>query len=93
MGVRPLREGEKLWYEQIHVNFKYPTVDAFAAPPTATEGARYLNPRPCRAITPAREEVIMHSSEDSIGSSEQRLNLSPYANAGSLRELGVDSDG
>ncbi|KAJ0547567.1 hypothetical protein HanIR_Chr08g0373621 [Helianthus annuus] len=38
MGVRPLREDEETWYEQIRGNFMYPVADAFAAPPIATEG-------------------------------------------------------
>ncbi|XP_022031253.1 uncharacterized protein LOC110932208 [Helianthus annuus] len=38
MGVRPLRDDEECWYEQIRGNFMYPVADAFASPPTATEG-------------------------------------------------------
>ncbi|XP_021975004.1 uncharacterized protein LOC110870112 [Helianthus annuus] len=38
MGVRPLRDDEERWYEQIRGNFMYPVADAFASPPTATEG-------------------------------------------------------
>ncbi|KAJ0809373.1 hypothetical protein HanPI659440_Chr01g0014061 [Helianthus annuus] len=71
MGMRPLCEGEQLWYDKIWVNFMYATADAFATPPTATEGARFLNPRPCKAITSAGEEVIMLSSEESIASTKQ----------------------
>ncbi|MFS7954501.1 hypothetical protein Hanom_Chr07g00631231 [Helianthus anomalus] len=66
MGTRPLRDDEELWYEQIRMNFMYLTADDFADPHAATEGARILNPRPCRAITPVGEEVILLSSEESI---------------------------
>ncbi|KAJ0535362.1 hypothetical protein HanIR_Chr09g0429851 [Helianthus annuus] len=38
MGVRPLHEDEESWYEQIRGNFMYPVADAFASPPSATEG-------------------------------------------------------
>ncbi|KAF5777439.1 hypothetical protein HanXRQr2_Chr12g0535631 [Helianthus annuus] len=38
MGVRPLEAGEEYWYDQIKGRFMYPVADAFAAPPTATEG-------------------------------------------------------
>ncbi|KAM0008593.1 hypothetical protein Hdeb2414_s0109g00797361 [Helianthus debilis subsp. tardiflorus] len=92
MGVRPLREDEELWYEKIHCKFMYPAVDVFAAPPTTTEGAHILNPRPCRAITPAGEEVVLLSSDESIASSKRELNSPSNAFAGSLRELGVDHE-
>ncbi|KAJ0788216.1 hypothetical protein HanPI659440_Chr05g0189101 [Helianthus annuus] len=68
MGVRPLREGEELLYEQIRVDFMYPTADAFSMPPTATKGAQFLNPQPRRAITPVGEEVILLSSKESSAS-------------------------
>ncbi|KAM0045989.1 hypothetical protein Hdeb2414_s0009g00310451 [Helianthus debilis subsp. tardiflorus] len=70
MGVRPLHNGEQLWYDQIRENFMYPRVDLFVAPPAGNEGALYLNPRPCRAITPAGEEVVLLSSEESLASSD-----------------------
>ncbi|KAJ0703781.1 hypothetical protein HanPI659440_Chr14g0555091 [Helianthus annuus] len=38
MGVRPLRDDEESWYDQIKVNFMYPVDGAFASPPTTTEG-------------------------------------------------------
>ncbi|MFS7953891.1 hypothetical protein Hanom_Chr07g00623901 [Helianthus anomalus] len=44
--------------EQIRPNFMYARAELFADPPTATEGAHISNHRSCRAITPAREEVI-----------------------------------
>ncbi|MFS7986615.1 hypothetical protein Hanom_Chr11g01012431 [Helianthus anomalus] len=53
MGVRPMREDEELWYEQINGNFMYPSANVYVAPPTATEGVLVPNPRPC-TITPAK---------------------------------------
>ncbi|XP_035834300.1 uncharacterized protein LOC110886463 [Helianthus annuus] len=38
MGVRPLRDDEEGWYDQIKGNFMFPAADAFASPPDATEG-------------------------------------------------------
>ncbi|KAJ0457020.1 hypothetical protein HanIR_Chr15g0769061 [Helianthus annuus] len=38
MGVRPVRDDEEGWYDQIKGNFMFPAADAFASPPTATEG-------------------------------------------------------
>ncbi|KAM0055374.1 hypothetical protein Hdeb2414_s0006g00205331 [Helianthus debilis subsp. tardiflorus] len=38
MSVRPLRAGEEYWYDQIKGYFMYPVADAFADPPTVTEG-------------------------------------------------------
>ncbi|KAM0015456.1 putative microtubule-associated protein 7 family [Helianthus debilis subsp. tardiflorus] len=38
MGVRPVRDDEESWYDQIRGNFMFPAADAFASPPTATEG-------------------------------------------------------
>ncbi|XP_022003945.1 MAP7 domain-containing protein 2-like [Helianthus annuus] len=38
MGVRPLRDDEESWYDQIKGNFMFPVEGAFASPPTATEG-------------------------------------------------------
>ncbi|KAJ0710573.1 hypothetical protein HanRHA438_Chr09g0386931 [Helianthus annuus] len=38
MGVRPLRDDEESWYDQIKGNFMFPAADAFASLPTATEG-------------------------------------------------------
>ncbi|KAJ0801173.1 hypothetical protein HanPI659440_Chr03g0114291 [Helianthus annuus] len=93
IGVRPVHDDEELWYEQIQDNFIYPLADTFAASPTATEGAHILNPMPCRAITPAEEEVVLLSSGESIASSEHGLNSPSYAFTGSLCELGVDPDG
>ncbi|KAJ0856875.1 hypothetical protein HanRHA438_Chr13g0583561 [Helianthus annuus] len=43
MGVRPLREDEESWYEQIKGNFMYPVADAFTTPPTTTEEVVYLS--------------------------------------------------
>ncbi|XP_021980009.1 uncharacterized protein LOC110876140 [Helianthus annuus] len=92
MGVRPLREDEESWHEQIRGNFMYPVADAFASPPTTTEGAQFPKPRPLRSVTSARKEVVYLSSEESVGSSNGEL--SPWSNvfAGVLRDLGVDPE-
>ncbi|MFS7970093.1 hypothetical protein Hanom_Chr09g00816931 [Helianthus anomalus] len=92
MGVRPLREDEESWYEQIRGNFMYPVADAFASPPTATEGAQFPKPRPLRSVTSAGKEVVYLSSEESVGSSNGEL--SPWSNifAGVLRDLGIDPE-
>ncbi|KAJ0888142.1 hypothetical protein HanRHA438_Chr09g0398691 [Helianthus annuus] len=92
MGVRPLRDDEERWYEQIRGNFMYPVVDAFASPPTATEGAQIPKPRPLRSVTSAGKEVVYLSSEESVGSSNDEL--SPWSNifAGVLRDLGIDPE-
>ncbi|MFS7954175.1 hypothetical protein Hanom_Chr07g00627201 [Helianthus anomalus] len=82
-----------MWYDQIRVNFIYPRAELFATPPTATEGVRFLNPRPCWAITHAAEELIMLYSDEFIASSNQRLTSFRNACAGALHDLGVDSDG
>ena len=92
MGVRPLREDEESWYEQIRGNFMYPVANAFTSPPTATEGAQFPKPRPLRSVTSAGKEVVYLSSEESVGSSNGEL--SPWSNifAGVLRDLGVDPE-
>ncbi|KAF5787356.1 hypothetical protein HanXRQr2_Chr10g0451801 [Helianthus annuus] len=38
MGVRPVRDDEESWYDQIKGNFMFPAADAFASPPTTTKG-------------------------------------------------------
>ncbi|KAJ0715742.1 hypothetical protein HanPI659440_Chr13g0504851 [Helianthus annuus] len=73
MGVRPLRAGEEYWYDQIKGHFMYPVADAFADPPTSTEGAHIPNPRPLRAMTSAGKEIVYLSSEESVGSSNGEL--------------------
>ncbi|KAJ0616472.1 hypothetical protein HanIR_Chr02g0090941 [Helianthus annuus] len=78
MGVRPLRNDEERWYEQIRGNFMYAVADAFASPPTATEGAQIPKPRPLRSVTSAGKEVVYLSSEESVGSSNGEL--SPWSN-------------
>ncbi|KAJ0694926.1 hypothetical protein HanPI659440_Chr15g0614371 [Helianthus annuus] len=70
----------------------YARAGLFAAPPAATEGARILNPRPCRAITPAGKEIVYLSSEESIASSEHELKPSHGVFAGVLHNLGVEHD-
>ncbi|KAF5781563.1 hypothetical protein HanRHA438_Chr11g0497671 [Helianthus annuus] len=90
MGVRALCEGEDLWYDQIQGNFMYPPAGAFATPPVATGGAHIMNP--CRAITPAGEDVVLLSSGESIASTDHGLNTPTYTFAGSLRNLRVDPE-
>ncbi|KAJ0567764.1 hypothetical protein HanIR_Chr06g0288581 [Helianthus annuus] len=92
MGVRPLREDEESWYEQIRGNFMYPVADAFAAPPIATEGAQFPKPRPLRSVTPAGKEVLYLSSEESVGSSNGELSSWSNIFAGVLRDLGIDPE-
>ncbi|KAF5815662.1 hypothetical protein HanXRQr2_Chr03g0125501 [Helianthus annuus] len=67
----------------------YPVADAFAAPPTATEGAHIPNPRPLRALTSAGKEIIYLSSEESVGSSNGELSSWSTIFAGVLRDLGI----
>ncbi|MFS7946689.1 hypothetical protein Hanom_Chr06g00539261 [Helianthus anomalus] len=90
MGVRPLRDGEEYCFEQIKPNFMYARAGLFAAPPTVTKGACIPNPRPCRAITPARKEIVYPSSDKSVASSEHELKPSHGVFAGVLRNLGVE---
>ncbi|MFS7921136.1 hypothetical protein Hanom_Chr03g00233181 [Helianthus anomalus] len=92
MGVRPLREDEESWYEQIRGNFMYPVADAFATPSTATEGAQFPKPRPLRSVTSAGKEVVYLSSEESIGSSNGELSSWSNIFAGVLRDLGIDPE-
>ncbi|KAJ0910866.1 hypothetical protein HanRHA438_Chr06g0256971 [Helianthus annuus] len=73
MGVRPVRDDEESWYDQIKGNFMFPAADAFASPPTATEGAQYPKPRPLRSVTLAGKETFYLSSEESVGSSNGEL--------------------
>ncbi|MFS8024568.1 hypothetical protein Hanom_Chr16g01464751 [Helianthus anomalus] len=94
MGVWPLCDDEELWYEKIRVNLMYLTADAFAEPPTATKGAHILNPRACRAKTPAGEEYSsefnVSNCDESIASLEHELNIPSFVFAGIL---GIDSEG
>ncbi|XP_022003181.1 uncharacterized protein LOC110900604 [Helianthus annuus] len=73
MGVRPLRDDEESWYDQIKGNFMFPVAGAFASPPTATEGAQYPKPRPLHSVTSAGKEILYLSSEESVGSSNGEL--------------------
>ncbi|MFS7937294.1 hypothetical protein Hanom_Chr05g00425921 [Helianthus anomalus] len=77
----------------IQVNFMYPSADSFATPLTATEGPRFLNPRPCRAITFVGKKIVILSREESITSSDQGLTFFCYTYAGVLRDLGFDLEG
>ncbi|KAJ0462472.1 hypothetical protein HanOQP8_Chr16g0638461 [Helianthus annuus] len=92
MGMRPLRGGKEYWFEHIKPNFMYARAELFAAPPAATEGARYPNPRPCRAMTPAGKEIVYLSSEESLHSSEHELKPSCGVFAGVLCDLGVEHE-
>ncbi|KAJ0720050.1 hypothetical protein HanOQP8_Chr08g0296151 [Helianthus annuus] len=92
MGVRPLRDDEEGWYDQIKGNFMLPAADAFASPPDATEGAHYPKPRPLRSVTSAGKETFYLSSEESVGSSNGELSSLPKIFAGVLRDLGVDPE-
>ncbi|KAJ0727240.1 hypothetical protein HanPI659440_Chr12g0479521 [Helianthus annuus] len=92
MGVRPLREDEESWYEQIRGNFMYPVADAFTSPPIATEGAQFPKPRPLRSVTSAGKEVVYLSSEESVGSSNDELSSWSNIFAGVLRDLGIDPE-
>ncbi|XP_021989416.1 caldesmon-like [Helianthus annuus] len=76
--MRPLREDEESWHEQIRGNFMYPVADAFASPPTTTEGAQFPKPRPLRSVISAGKEVVYLSSKESVGSSNGEL--SPWSN-------------
>ncbi|KAJ0792058.1 hypothetical protein HanOQP8_Chr01g0013051 [Helianthus annuus] len=92
MGVRPLREDEESWYEQIKGNFMYPVAEAFAAPPIATEGTQFPKPRPLRSVTSAGKEVFYLSSEESVGFSSGELSSWSNIFAGVLRDLGIDPE-
>ncbi|KAJ0714990.1 hypothetical protein HanPI659440_Chr13g0495711 [Helianthus annuus] len=92
MGVRPVRDDEESWYDQIKGNFMFPAADAFATPPTATEGAQYPKPRPLRSVTLAGKETFYLSSEESVGSSNGELSSWSEIFAGVLRDLGIDPE-
>ncbi|KAJ0793518.1 hypothetical protein HanOQP8_Chr01g0030341 [Helianthus annuus] len=91
-GVCPLRSGEPFWYEQIKGNFLYPPSGVFANPPSATEGALLLKPRPLRGVTSAGKEILFLSSEESVGSSQEESSLWSKIFAGVLRDLGIDPE-
>ncbi|KAJ0814318.1 hypothetical protein HanPSC8_Chr17g0784201 [Helianthus annuus] len=92
MGVRAVRDDEESWYDQIKGNFMFPAADAFASPPTATEGAQYPKPRPLRSVTLAGKETFYLSSEESVGSSNGELSSWSKIFAGVLRDLGIDPE-
>ncbi|KAJ0785542.1 hypothetical protein HanOQP8_Chr02g0044391 [Helianthus annuus] len=92
MGVRPLESGESYLYERIKGHFPYPLAGAFANPPTATEGAHLPNPKPLRAVTFARKEILYLSSEESVGSSNGELSSWSNIFAGVLCDLGIDPE-
>ncbi|KAJ0470602.1 hypothetical protein HanIR_Chr14g0720511 [Helianthus annuus] len=92
MGVRPLRDDEESWYDQIKGNLMFPVEGAFASPPTATEGAQYPKPRPLRSVTSAGKEILYLSSEESVGSSNGELSSWSKIFAGVLRDLGIDPE-
>ncbi|MFS7980052.1 hypothetical protein Hanom_Chr10g00934851 [Helianthus anomalus] len=70
----------------------FPVADAFASPPTATEGAQYPKPRPLRSVTSAGKETLYLSSEESVGSSGGELSSWSKIFAGVLRDLGIDPE-
>ncbi|KAJ0507133.1 hypothetical protein HanIR_Chr11g0502981 [Helianthus annuus] len=92
MGVRPLRDNEESWYDQIKGNLMFPVEGAFASPPTATEGAQYPKPRPLRSLTSAGKEILYLSSEESVGSSNDELSSWSKIFAGVLPDLGIDPE-
>ncbi|KAJ0589410.1 hypothetical protein HanIR_Chr04g0185911 [Helianthus annuus] len=92
MGMRPLKAREEYWYDQIKGHFMYPVADAFANPPTATEGAHIPNPRPLRALTSAGKEIVYLSSEESVGSSNGELSFWSTIFAGVLSDLCIDPE-
>ncbi|KAJ0532375.1 hypothetical protein HanIR_Chr09g0396091 [Helianthus annuus] len=92
MGVRPVRDDEESWYDQIKGNFMFPAADAFVSPPTATEGAQYPKPHPLRSVTLAGKETFYLSSEESVGSSNGELSSWSEIFAGVLRDLGIDPE-
>ncbi|MFS7912978.1 hypothetical protein Hanom_Chr02g00136251 [Helianthus anomalus] len=92
MEVRPLGDGEVFWYEQIKNNFMYPPTRIFASPPTATEGAQLPKPRPLRGVTFARKEILYLSSEESVGSSNEKLSSWSKVFSGVLRDLAKDPE-
>ncbi|KAJ0511807.1 hypothetical protein HanIR_Chr11g0556161 [Helianthus annuus] len=92
MGVRPLRDDEESWYDQIKGNLMFPVEGAFASPPTSTEGAQYPKLRPLRSVTSAGKEILYLSSEESVGSSNGELSSWSKIFAGVLRDLGIDPE-
>ncbi|MFS7965960.1 hypothetical protein Hanom_Chr09g00768251 [Helianthus anomalus] len=92
MGVRPLRDGEEYWYEQIKPNFMYARAELFAALLVATEGAHIPNPRPCHAMTPAGKEIVYLSREEYVASSDHELRSWDDVSASVLRDLGIDHE-
>ena len=65
----------------------FPAADAFASPPTTTEGAQYPKPRPLRSVTFAGKETLYLSSEESVGSSSGELSSWSKIFASVLRDL------
>ncbi|MFS7925428.1 hypothetical protein Hanom_Chr04g00284851 [Helianthus anomalus] len=92
IGSRPLKAGEQYWYDQIKGYFMYPVADAFADPPTSTEGAHIPNPRALSSVTSAGKEIVYLSSEESVGSSNGELSPWSQIFAGVLRDLGIDPE-
>ncbi|MFS7977672.1 hypothetical protein Hanom_Chr10g00906781 [Helianthus anomalus] len=92
MGVRPLRDGEEFWHKQIKPRFIYIPAELFVNPPVATEGTHILNPRPCRVVTSAGEEIVYLSSEEFVASSDHDLRSWDVVFAGVLRDLGIDHE-
>ncbi|MFS7994581.1 hypothetical protein Hanom_Chr12g01107711 [Helianthus anomalus] len=78
------------WPERSEVPVLMFNGEAFANPPTATEGAQLPKPRPLRGVTSAGKEILYLSSEKSIGSSQEELSSWSNIFAGVLRYLGID---
>ncbi|MFS8034128.1 hypothetical protein Hanom_Chr17g01577591 [Helianthus anomalus] len=70
----------------------YARAELFAAPPVTSEGVRYPNPRPCRAMTPAGKEIVYLSNEDTLDSPDHELKPSRGVFSGVLRDLGVEHE-
>ncbi|MFS7945103.1 hypothetical protein Hanom_Chr06g00520041 [Helianthus anomalus] len=92
MGVRPLCDGEEFWYKQIKPRFICALAEPFVNPRIATECANIPNPRPCRAVTSAGEEIVYLSSEESVASSDHDLRSWDVMFAGVPRDLGIDHE-
>ncbi|KAM0040571.1 hypothetical protein Hdeb2414_s0012g00395531 [Helianthus debilis subsp. tardiflorus] len=96
MGVRPLREDEESWYDQIRGNFMYPVADAFSAPPTATEGVLHdlgIDPEEKKKKPPKKKKTIDLDPEvTSKGAGSGRATVAAKADAktgaGSSRSSG-----
>ncbi|KAJ0921810.1 hypothetical protein HanPSC8_Chr05g0196001 [Helianthus annuus] len=93
MGVRPLRDDEESWYDQIKGNFMFPAADAFASPPTATEGAQYPKPRPLRSEKkkkPVKKKKKVEPEVTSKGTGPSRATTAAVKGTLRLRQRDLD---